>query len=569
MASPILTEESVLTPISPNRLFTAAAPAFELRNTIVSDQRGNLVSLFDVRASREPYTVQGTLIIEPETRGQLLLDLPQGSEVEIVITSASYSYSEGPMAIWAAGKAGWFEISPARPYEGHYQEMLRAVQLYYELTDWHANNSSETTNSIEQFLYSFAMDDGTGITSLGLEALFRQHCVFLLWEMLLPNETGVTWSNTMVFKHLSHQFPEIFKELSILAAEYLENLSSVQPSIENQLTFRSSPEPATNDPTTYADWAVMVILQADGNGSCPKEKLTIPKLSEWVYRFCAIDPAKIGVAAIRLNAKKIIAELPNSEDWKKLKFYKELENIAANNPNKAADETALEPFQEVRVRRQQPRPKTKAFRFTPRLDRQIKCREDYEKNENTPKSDSESAAEGSSHPTKKKTQRSSKALPISQAAHRSGLRPTGNTSGTFTIAASEPARSLKRRHTSSTSALPALEPPHSPSYPPSPEPPLSPPPPKFPAPRFYPNGEKDHEAAEPARRQLTIEAMSLVEAESRNLQLPNTPAHLVEYLIERGKQAKAEEDRKRQESGRQLGVGSRSSPVKRIVRSGI
>jgi hypothetical protein len=51
---------------------------------------------------------------------------------------ARYSYAEltdGDIAIWAQGKAGWFEIRPAPHYSEIYEGMVEAVQLLYFVTD--------------------------------------------------------------------------------------------------------------------------------------------------------------------------------------------------------------------------------------------------------------------------------------------------------------------------------------------------------------------------------------------------------------------------------------------------
>jgi hypothetical protein len=43
--------------------------------------------------------------------------------------------TDGNYAIWAEGKAGWFEIRPAPSYESIYECMIEAVQLLYFVTD--------------------------------------------------------------------------------------------------------------------------------------------------------------------------------------------------------------------------------------------------------------------------------------------------------------------------------------------------------------------------------------------------------------------------------------------------
>jgi hypothetical protein len=59
--------------------------------------------------------------------------------VEIELQSVTrFSYGEltdGEFAIWAEGKAGWFELRPAPHYARIYEDMIQAVQLLYFVTD--------------------------------------------------------------------------------------------------------------------------------------------------------------------------------------------------------------------------------------------------------------------------------------------------------------------------------------------------------------------------------------------------------------------------------------------------
>jgi hypothetical protein len=52
------------------------------------------------------------------------------------VTRFSYGeLTDGDFAIWAEGKAGWFEIRPAPQYEDIYADVIQAVQLLYFVTD--------------------------------------------------------------------------------------------------------------------------------------------------------------------------------------------------------------------------------------------------------------------------------------------------------------------------------------------------------------------------------------------------------------------------------------------------
>jgi hypothetical protein len=58
-------------------------------------------------------------------------------EIELrTVTRFSYGeLTDGEFAIWAEGKAGWFELRPAPHYTEIYEGMIQAVQLLYFVTD--------------------------------------------------------------------------------------------------------------------------------------------------------------------------------------------------------------------------------------------------------------------------------------------------------------------------------------------------------------------------------------------------------------------------------------------------
>lgn len=52
------------------------------------------------------------------------------------VTRFSYGeLTDGDIAIWAEGKAGWFQLHPAPQYAALYEDMIQAVQLLYFVTD--------------------------------------------------------------------------------------------------------------------------------------------------------------------------------------------------------------------------------------------------------------------------------------------------------------------------------------------------------------------------------------------------------------------------------------------------
>jgi hypothetical protein len=51
-----------------------------------------------------------------------------------------YSIGYGPWpAVWASGKAGWYEINPSSEYRAMYEHMCEGITLYYKIMDTYAS----------------------------------------------------------------------------------------------------------------------------------------------------------------------------------------------------------------------------------------------------------------------------------------------------------------------------------------------------------------------------------------------------------------------------------------------
>jgi hypothetical protein len=71
------------------------------------------------------------------TRFSVLKKPHKPEEIEIrKVTRFSYGeMTDGAYVIWAQGQAGWFEIRPAPQYQSIFDDMVRAVELLYFVTD--------------------------------------------------------------------------------------------------------------------------------------------------------------------------------------------------------------------------------------------------------------------------------------------------------------------------------------------------------------------------------------------------------------------------------------------------
>lgn len=82
-------------------------------------------------------TVHGVLRLTDIGKGKMTEREYKGRDVEVK-GIRGFSIGDGPIAIWAPGKAGWFEIRPAQAYQRIFSSIENAIDLYYTLTDIHS-----------------------------------------------------------------------------------------------------------------------------------------------------------------------------------------------------------------------------------------------------------------------------------------------------------------------------------------------------------------------------------------------------------------------------------------------
>ena len=146
---------------------------------------------------------------------------------------ATYSFSlfdDGSFGFWAAGKAGWFEVTkPAKSFKKIFEEMQEATSMFYFLADkcGSARNnmthcSVKAQNDYIKYLFSevglssnvcFPTDGSQYLNSNNcrrddiddVREGFHQHREFLIKSMLEGQE-GLDWESSPIFRHFKRTF---------------------------------------------------------------------------------------------------------------------------------------------------------------------------------------------------------------------------------------------------------------------------------------------------------------------------------------------------------------------------
>jgi len=212
-------EERVLKPLDPVPDDVNDWPDFALREVKIFYQgKGRYADLLEA-AEGVPLCVLGELMpLEDELEHYAVLDDPTYVRMKIEnVTNYSFGQNDdGKPVIWAAGKAGWYEISPSDRYLSHYNDTAEAIDMFYFMVDQYQKLPQKRKRSgfqIDPFLreYQKHTDYRVDDDDEAMEILHKHH-KFLLKQMIEERE-DIDWSQTHLWNHLAETYSEVIEEL--------------------------------------------------------------------------------------------------------------------------------------------------------------------------------------------------------------------------------------------------------------------------------------------------------------------------------------------------------------------
>jgi len=218
-------EERVLKPLEPVPIDVNDWPDFALREVKVFYQgKGRYADLLEA-AEDVPLCVLGELMpLEEEHEHFAVLEDPTYVRMKIEnVTNYSFGQNdEGKPVIWAAGKAGWYEISPSDRYLSHYNDTAEAIDMFYFMVDQYQKLPQKRKRlgfQIDPFLreYQKHTDYRVDDDDEAMEILHKYH-KFLLKQMIEERE-DIDWSQTHLWNHLAETYTEVIEELRAKLAQ--------------------------------------------------------------------------------------------------------------------------------------------------------------------------------------------------------------------------------------------------------------------------------------------------------------------------------------------------------------
>ncbi|EMC98270.1 hypothetical protein BAUCODRAFT_146825 [Baudoinia panamericana UAMH 10762] len=213
-------ETNILVSLDPTNLDTDEWPELKLQNARVCepDDRTAPVNLL-LATEHHPLTVIGD--IQPSTLPDTVLQHGVTSRVvPVEITGVKFfAYGQldnGTIVLWAAGRAGWYAISPSRAYKETYDRMLEAVRMLYFVADAYreekrigkGRSASVLQPYNAQELFEKYAEEVLRVPQGAAEAARKayEHVDFLFTSMLTGKE-GIDWPKNPLYQHLKRKFP--------------------------------------------------------------------------------------------------------------------------------------------------------------------------------------------------------------------------------------------------------------------------------------------------------------------------------------------------------------------------
>lgn len=326
-----------------------------------------------MKSSRKEVSSPAAVLGDADNGSSALLDDCDGVRLRIDnVTNYSFGQDDdGKPVVWAAGHAGWYEITPSDRYLSHHSDTIEAIDLFYFLVDQHLKLPKPKQRlgfKIDPFLTAYQkhtdyrIDDDTE----AMETIHKHH-KFLMKQMGEERE-DIDWSQTYLWNHLVETYPEEVEALrapvtdpqnGAVTSDEASSAEELQSCKEKQAA--SSEEEAGSPKTGSESEEEQPEAEAEDSSDWTQtiwDLLNVLRKSpKFNMRHCGIDQLAselerhknfsgshaVALAAIERSAERLLqmmneAKLRKKFNWSTRAIYDELETTFAGE---VADEMSI------------------------------------------------------------------------------------------------------------------------------------------------------------------------------------------------------------------------------------
>lgn len=345
---------------------------------------------------------------------------PKYTQVQLRIENCTqYAFGQDPSGksvIWAAGKAGWFAIIPSARYAPVYDDIVKAIDLIYFLSDAHqtfALRRPVRGAKVEELLALYQQHTDYRVDDdAEAEAVLEKHHSFLIRQMLEGWE-GINWARTHLWTYFSRLYPDEVAHDSAEDSEDgedqdIDHEASEDDDSESQCA--SSNE--EDEDNSWADAIFEEIVHLKASGHMCKRHCSLDVIAKMLVKQYNVGSKDEAGGIIKDAAKSLLYRLDADPDqggnrtWSRKVIYRQLQRLADDEEDLQEDETTNDVFTPLKAppnRRHQKsilRPSTGAGKGKKRMLRA----QSQQNDDNEPESDSDDTTKspvGSGTPTKK------------------------------------------------------------------------------------------------------------------------------------------------------------------------
>jgi hypothetical protein len=271
----------------------------------------------------------------------LIVIHPKYTQLQLKIENCTqYAFGQDPSGksvIWAAGKAGWFEIIPSTGYAPVYDDIVKAIDLVYFLSDAHQSFASRRPirgGKVDELLALYQQHTDYRVDDdAEAEAVIEKHHAFLIRQMLEGWE-GINWARTHLWSYFSRLYPDEVAQVSEVGSEE-EDQTDVSDNAEEHNA--SAKSPSSNDGAKETTWTGAIfekIMSLKASGHMCKRHCSVDGLAKILVRQYNVASKDEASGIIKDAAESILLLLdadPNqgaNRTWRRKVIYRQLQRLA-------------------------------------------------------------------------------------------------------------------------------------------------------------------------------------------------------------------------------------------------
>lgn len=261
---------------------------------------------------------------------------PKYTQVQLRIENCTqYAFGQDPSGksvIWAAGKAGWFEIVPSVRYAPVYDDIVKAIDLIYFLSDAHQTFAAKRPirgAKVDELLALYQQHTDYRVDdNAEAEAILEKHHSFLIRQMLEGWE-GINWARTHLWSYFSRLYPDEVAQESETKSGGEEN--------DNEDDDSDAESATSDDRDEDKRWVKVIFEEMMGlkaSGHMCKRHCSVDGIAKILVRQYDIASKDEASGIIKDAAKPLIQRLDADPDqggnrtWSRKVIYRQLKRLA-------------------------------------------------------------------------------------------------------------------------------------------------------------------------------------------------------------------------------------------------